>query len=323
MKLALCSAPVLALTDFTKEFTVEADACSQGMGVVLMQQGRPIAYFSKGFSNKHLGLSIYEKEYLSIIHAVDKWRSYLLGKHFVIQTDHQSLKFLLEQKITTALQQKGLIKLLGLNFSIQYKKGKENGAADALSRRTGLKTSEVECQAVMATATPKWLEEILLTYEGDDWAKENITAALIDPEGQTDKTVVQGILKCKNRIYIGKSGNLRTKLLQELHNSALGGHLGQHATYMRIKSLFYWPGMKKQVKEYIEDCEVCQRCKSENVVSHGLLQPLSIPEQAWSSISMDFIEGLPKSNGKEVIFVVVDRLTKYSHFFSLGTPFYC
>lgn len=82
---------------------MEADACSLGMGAVLMQQGRPVAYFSKGFNIKHLGLSIYEKEYLAITHAVDKWRSYLIGRHFTIKTDHQSLKFLLEHKITTAL----------------------------------------------------------------------------------------------------------------------------------------------------------------------------------------------------------------------------
>ncbi|XP_031110384.1 uncharacterized protein LOC116014814 [Ipomoea triloba] len=107
LKQALCTAPVLALPNFDLEFVVESDACHKGMGAVLMQEGRPIAYYSQGFNSKHLGLFIYEKEYLSIINAVDKWRAYLIGRHFVIKTDHQSLKFLLEQKITTALQQKG------------------------------------------------------------------------------------------------------------------------------------------------------------------------------------------------------------------------
>lgn len=69
-----------------------------------MQERKPVAYFTKGFGNKHLGLSIYGKEYMSIINAVDKWRPYLLGKHFIIRTDHKSLKFLLEHKITTATQ---------------------------------------------------------------------------------------------------------------------------------------------------------------------------------------------------------------------------
>lgn len=320
LKTALCTAPVLALPNFNQEFVVEADACFQGMGAVLMQQGRPIAYFSKGFSTKHLGLSIYEKEYLAIIHAIEKWRTYLLGRHFTIKTDHQSLKFLLEQKITTALQQKGLIKLLGLDFSIHYKKGAENEVVDALSRKAenGANSS---CCNVIAAANPKWMEEIASTYEGDVWAEENMTATLIDPDGQNHIAVQNGILKYKNRVYIGSTGDLRKRLLAELHNSTLGGHSGQQATYMRVKILFYWPGMKRAVQEYIRECEVCQRCKEELVLSPGLLQPLSIPEQAWSSISLDFIEGLPKSHGKEVIMVVVDRLTKYSHFFALTHPF--
>lgn len=76
-----------------------------------------------------------------------------------------------EQKITTALQQKGLIKLMGLDFSIQYKKGKENLVADALSRHIEFNGNEVECQVIVATASPRWLEDIIQTYEDDEWAK--------------------------------------------------------------------------------------------------------------------------------------------------------
>lgn len=110
---------MLSLPYFSKLFVVETDASHKGMRVLHLQDGKPIAYFSKGFSAKHMGLSIFEKEYLSSINVVRKWRTYLLGRHFVIRIDHQSLKFLLEQKITTAIQQKGLTKLLGLDFSIQ------------------------------------------------------------------------------------------------------------------------------------------------------------------------------------------------------------
>jgi len=131
----LCEASILALPDFTKPFVPETDACDTGIKTVLSQEGRPLAFFSKALRVKNSGLSIYEKEYLAILMAIDKWRHYLEQDHFVIQTDHESLKYLLDQKIHTPIQKKGLTKLLGLNYRIIYKKGKENKVVDALSRR--------------------------------------------------------------------------------------------------------------------------------------------------------------------------------------------
>lgn len=80
---------------------------------------------------------------------------------------------------------------------------------------------------------------------------------------------------------------------------------------------FYWPGMKEQIQNVISECDICQRNKDERVPYPGLLQPLPVPEKSWSHISMDFIEGLPKSMGKNVILVVVDRHTRYGHFIAL------
>ena len=68
-------------------------------------------------------------------------------------------------------------------------------------------------------------------------------------------------------------------------------------------------------------CDTCKRCKSENVAYLGLLQPLPIPNQTWTSMSMDFVEGLPKSKGRDSILVVVDRLTKIAHFIGLTPPY--
>ena len=106
-----------------------------------------------------------------------------------------------------------------------------------------------------------------------------------------------------------------------MHSSAIGGHSGMRATYQRIKRLFYWQGLKQWVETKVASCPICQRSKHENCKYPGLLDPLPTPDMAWAHISMDFVEGLPKSQGKEVILVVVDRLTKFAHFIPLAHPY--
>ncbi|GKC39331.1 peptidase S8/S53 domain-containing protein [Tanacetum coccineum] len=111
---------------------VETDASGKGIGAVMCQNGHPIAYWSKTLSAKHQALSTYEKEFLAVVVVLDKWKGYLLDRHFKIRT--VSLKYLLNQKLTTPFQFKWLPKLLGYDYEIVYKKGSENVVADALSR---------------------------------------------------------------------------------------------------------------------------------------------------------------------------------------------
>jgi hypothetical protein len=101
LKMDMCITPFLALLDFTKTFVLECDASRKGIGVVLMQKGRPLVFTSKQFSKRNLGKSIYEKEMLVILHVVDLWRPYLLGKSFQIKIDHQILEYFLEQHISS------------------------------------------------------------------------------------------------------------------------------------------------------------------------------------------------------------------------------
>jgi hypothetical protein len=91
-----------------------------------MQNGCPLAYLSQGLKGKNLSLSTYEKELLALVMVIRKWRHYLLGQSFKVRTDQQALKYLLEQRISTPAQQNWVSKLLGFDFTVEYKKGREN-----------------------------------------------------------------------------------------------------------------------------------------------------------------------------------------------------
>ena len=115
LKIALITAPVLALPDFSLPFMIDTDACDVGIGAVLSQKGHPVAFVSRALGPKNRQLSVYEKEYLAILLAVQQWRSYLQMREFVIRTDHKSLVHLTDQRLHTEWQQKALTKMMGLH----------------------------------------------------------------------------------------------------------------------------------------------------------------------------------------------------------------
>lgn len=143
----------------------------------------------------------------------------------------------------------------------------------------------------------------------------------VDPTAHPNYTVHQGTLLYKNRLVLPASSNLLPAVLHAYHDSVLGGHSGFLRTYKRLTAELFWPGMKGHVKKYVEECTTCQRNKTDTLRPTGLLQPLPIPDRIWEDISMDFVEGLPRSHGHDAILVVVDRLSKYSHFIALDHPY--
>ncbi|KAE8685919.1 hypothetical protein F3Y22_tig00111088pilonHSYRG00141 [Hibiscus syriacus] len=165
------------------------------------------------------------------------------------------------------------------------------------------------------------VQEVEASYKEDLLATEWITKLAVHSTADNKWRYSKGILRYKDRVYIGEAGSLRLQILQTLHDSPHGGHSGSQATYQRIKSYFYWPRLKAMVVNYVKICAVCQQTKVEHVAKPGLLQPLPILQQAWEVITMDFFEGLPTSLRKNCILVVVDKFTKYSHFLDLSHPY--
>lgn len=249
----MIQALVLALPNFTKHFVVEVDACGTGVGAVLMQQGHPIAFLSQALGQKHLGLSTYEKELIALLLVIEKWRHYLQPIHFVITTNHFNLNYFRDQRVTTSLQHKGLTKLLGLSYEIRYRKGSENVAVDALSRRF---EKEVDCQA-MTLVQPAWVQEVLNSYEGDSEVSKVLSSLLLDANSIPDVLLQQGILRHKGQIWIGNGGHYRQKLIEAMHLTAWGGHSGVLDTQQRLRALFYWPGLLSDVKKFVSECDNC------------------------------------------------------------------
>ncbi|KAA0031986.1 Transposon Ty3-I Gag-Pol polyprotein [Cucumis melo var. makuwa] len=256
LKVAMMTLPILALPDFSLPFEIETDASGYGVGAVLIQNNRPIAYFSQTLAMRGRAKSVYERELMAVVLAVQRWRPYLLGKRFVVKTDQQSLKFLLEQRVIQPQHQRWVAKLLGYNFDVVYKPGLENKAADALSR--------VSPTAHLNQLTASSLLDVSILrseVDGDEKLQE-IVAKLEEGEDVAGFTM----------------------------QNVFGGHSGYLRTYKRLIGELYWEGMKAD-------------------------------DTIWSEISMDFIDGLPKSEGHEVILVVVDRLSKYGHFIALKHPY--
>lgn len=193
----------------------------------------------------------------------------------------------------------------------------DNRAADALSRRS------VVGQQVLAISEsqPIWLQQVAASYSTDHFTQNIIQKMVLDSSAYPKFQLKEGILRKQGRIWVGSDPVLQAKIVQSLHDSALGGHSGFPVTHRRIAQLFAWKGMKLFVKNWVKSCSTCQQAKPERVMYPGLLKPLPTPDGVWDIVSMDFIEGLPLSGKFNCILVVIDSLSKFGHFIPLCHPF--
>ncbi|WVZ97144.1 hypothetical protein U9M48_042699 [Paspalum notatum var. saurae] len=342
LKKLLTTAPVLAQPDITKPFDVYCDASGQGLGCVLMQEGRVIAYASRQLRKHEANYPTHDLELAAVVHALKIWRHYLLGNTCHIYTDHKSLKYIFTQPELNMRQRRWLELIKDYDLEIHYHPGKANVVADALSRRA-------HCNVIEARPTARvicWeMDEIEMPTEQlvelysliiEPTIKDLVIAAQkqdpgiahiregIDEEKKACFTLDdQGVLWFKNRLVVPKDMELRKKILDEAHTSVLTMHPGNNKMYQDLKQKFWWTRMKREIAKYVSECDVCKRVKADHLKPGGMLQPLNVPAWKWEDIHMDFVVGLPHTQkGYDSIWVIIDRFTKSSHFLPVKTVYH-
>jgi hypothetical protein len=206
-------------------------------------------------------------------------------------------------------------KLFGYDNEIIYKKGKDNVVVDALSRKYEDEGSLFSLSFIVLD----WLQVVCQEWLQDPKISHMIQQLKVNSIVSLGKSWNNDELHYKGCLYLSNQSQLKSTVLSELHVAPTAGHSGFTKSYDRVKRSFFWDGMKHDVHNFVEECDVCQHKKGETVKAPSALQPLSIPPAIWRDISMDFIVGLPKSRNKSVIMVVLDRLSKYAYFMLFNT----
>ncbi|WVZ77009.1 hypothetical protein U9M48_024914 [Paspalum notatum var. saurae] len=329
-------------TDMHKPFSVYCDASRLGLGCVLMQEGKVVAYASRQLRDHEKNYPTHDLELAAVVHALKVWRHYLFGQKCDIYTDHKSLKYIFTQTELNMRQRRWLELIKDYDLELHYHPGKANVVADALSRKSQISLlwarelpDELAIEfdrlslgflnntegTVSMEFEPTLEQEIRKGQLNDEKIKEIKELIKLDkaPGFQVD---ADGTVWHGDRICVPNIKSIRDLILKEAHETAYSIHPGSEKMYQDLKQKFWWYGMKREVAEYVALCDVCQRVKAEHQKPAGLLQPLKIPEWKWEEIGMDFIVGLPRTqSGFDSIWVVVDRLTKVAHFIPVKTTY--
>ena len=300
IKDCLITAPILALPDFAIIFELHCDASKTGIGAVLSQQGRPVAFYSEKITGSRVRYSTYDVEFYAIVQAIRHWRHYLFHQEFILFTDHDALKHVDSQTKISSRHASWITYLQQFTFMIHHQSGKANKVADASSRR----------HTLMATfdASVPGFASLADTYDADPFFGR-IWSEVQDRQ-RSDFVIQEGFLFRDNKLCV-PAGSWRLKIIYELHNE---GHVGRDRTLKLLLDSYYWPTARRDVARFVERCVTSQTSKG-HATNSGLYMPLPVPTQPWTDIRMDFVLGLPRTQrGHDSIFVVVDCFSKMEHF---------
>ncbi|GKA21383.1 hypothetical protein Tco_0701372 [Tanacetum coccineum] len=305
-------APILALPEGNDDFIVYCDASHQGLGAVLMQRDKIIAYASRQLKPNEENYTTYDLELGAVVFALKIWRHYLYGTKCTVFTDHKSLQHILDQKELNMRQRHWLELLADYNCQIRYHPRKANVVEVALSRKERIKPLRV--RALVMTLHLK-LPSQILEAQTEAIKEENIKAENLRGMDKAFEVRPDGTRCIKNRSWLPLFGNLRDLIMHESHKSKYSIHPGFDKMYQDLKKLYWWPNMKEIITEYVGKCLTFSRVKADCQNPFSLLIQPEIPTWKWERITMDFVTKLPKtSSGHDTIWVIVDRLTKSAHF---------
>ena len=323
LKGMLVEAPVLTQPTSGKEYTLYSDASCTGLGCVLMQDGKVVAYASRQLKPHEQNYPTRDLELAAIVFALKIWRHYLYGEKCRIYTDHKSLKYLLTQKELNLRQRRWLELLKDYDCIIDYHPGKANIVADALSRKTvvamSLQYSDWRLADDGAMLAQLEVQPVLRKMIIDAQKKDEDIQKKLQMVREGDKTEFldkeAGSLYFRHRLCVPNDKELKQKLLFEAYNTVFTMHPEGNKMYQDLKQFYWWKGMKRDVTEYVSKCLTCQQVKAEHQVPIGLLNPIPIPQWKWDNITMDFVSGFSLTQQKhDSVWVIVDRLTKSAHF---------
>jgi hypothetical protein len=338
----LTSAPVLTQPDMSKPFEVFCDASGTGLGCVLMQENRVIAYTSRAVRPHEKNYPTHDLELEAVVHALKPWRHYLMGNHYNIYTDHKNLKYIFTQSDLNMSQRRWLELIKDYDLEVHYHPDKANMVADALSRKhcnyvtlelrnetlceemRKLSLEVVEHGRLHAISIESPLHKRIAVAQHVDEEVQKIRQKLEerDPKYDYFQSDDKGVVWFGQRLVVPRDQDLKKKILDEAHLSKFTIHPRSTKRYRDLRENFWWSNMKGEIAKYVARCDTCQRIKASHLKTAGQMQPLSIPTWKWDDISMDFIVGLPLTPRKDdSIWVIVDRLTKTAHFIPVHSTY--
>lgn len=318
LKTLLTTAPVMSCPDYSKPFIIQCDASNEGIGAVLCQKEedseQAVAFLSRKLTDTEKRYSALERELLSVVYAIEKFRPYIDGLHFTVVTDHSALQWLHKMKDPHGRLARWAMKLQQFSFDIVHRPGKSHTVPDALSRAT----AELSIIEITEKHKDDWyttkVKDIRLgkTVNNLDWAESN---------GILYKKIFMKQYPNEDnlwKLYIPES--LRQDTLRACHDNPTAGHLGIRKTYYRLKKDYFWPKMLQEVKQYVNNCEICATHKVAHNLPFGQMGRHREVTAPWQVISLDLMGPFPKSKkGNTMLLVITCWFSKFAVLFPLRT----